>query len=212
MLYNVIHDYIPFCFPNFEYLCFILIRVVSHLFCWIQQSQKSSWSQLSNLVFFCTCIGCKIHSFSWQGLDFMGRDLLWFLRVSLCFELLHLFMCLVMLSCLLILTQGVLSLLRARSCQRAQCREEERRGRKLRFAAIFLCQFRNPTACGGKGLSQSRGPQHSELRQPWRASCLQLVLAGTPLPHIFSWHIFPLRSWLPTPFFRNHVLPRAGWE
>lgn len=66
------------------------------------------------------------------------------------------------------------------------------KGKKLRVAVIFLCQFRNLAACRGRGLSQSQGSQHRELHQPWRGLYLQLVLGGTSLPLSFPGTFSPL--------------------
>lgn len=52
MLYNFpFHYTIPFLFPNFEYLCLILVRVVSSFFCWIQQQKEFLDSVMKSGVF-----------------------------------------------------------------------------------------------------------------------------------------------------------------
>lgn len=164
MLYKfLIGSYIPLLFPYFEYLHFILIKVISNLFCWIQQQKiYFSWSQLSNPVFFCIYICCKMSSFSWQGLDFIGRHFLSFLKVNTsALNSLHLFTCL-LFSCLLILTRGVLSLLRAGSARRAQWKGQGgRKGKRdLLLFFFFPLLVQKSDHLGGRRLSQSWGSQH----------------------------------------------------
>lgn len=90
--------------------------------------------------------------------------------------------------CLFILTREVLSLLGVGGCQGAPWREEEGRGRKLTFSVIFLCQFRNPTACGGRGLSQSWALSSGSCIRPEAVSAISVGRNALPLsfPGTFS--------------------------
>lgn len=119
----------------------------------------------------------------------MGRHFFSFLKVYLCFELLHIFVCLGDVFLFVNPYKG--------SSELAQRWElpghsggKERRGRKLRFSVIFLCQFRHPTACGGRGLSQSWAPSIGSCISPedvW--ICIKCWLE-LPCPYLFLAH-FP---------------------
>lgn len=72
-----------------------------------------------------------------------------------------------------------------------ESREQEGRGRPMRCSVIFLCQFRNPAACGGRGLARAG------LSAQGAASALQRFVSAASVgwstpPSIFSRHIFPL--------------------
>ena len=151
-------------------------------------------------------------SFSWQGLDFIGRHFLSSLKVSTsALNSLHLFTCLVF-SCLLILTRGVLSCseLGAPASTGEGTRGKER---KARFSVLFCFVLfsllvQKSDHLGGRRFRQSWWSQHRGDSAPWRGSYLHLALSGTPPSPIFPWNTFAIRSSLPPQFFRTHVLPR----
>lgn len=102
--------------------------------------------------------------------------------------------------------KGSSELLRARSAEHGR----RDKGRKARFTVLFFSLLvQKCDRLAGRRLRQSWGSQHRGFSALKRFISAFLALSGTsPLPPIFPWNTFAIRSSLPPQFFRTHVLPR----
>ena len=134
-------------------------------------------------MFFCICICCKMSSFSWQGLDFIGRHFPSFLKVNTSALNSCIFSC--------VLCSPVCSSLQGefRTCTELGASGEhgggcKREGKEVKICCYLFCQFRNPTAWEGRGLAKAGALSTGSFSR-------REEVPGTPLSPIFPWHIFP---------------------